>query len=423
LYGGVGAVYLALGLGFVGVVPIGEAPDEPAHLAYVDTLVRTGHLPLVDRVGRRVSYESYQPPLDYGILAAWVSMTTGRPIDYPFQPTGTLDFNRQGSRAVVPRSDPIARQAAASVRKLRAVRLGWGLLTVLLTLRLALLVSAGDVSVALVSAVPFVLAPQFLFVSATINNDGAVTALATAGLYYLARLLEGEGGAVDAVAAGALAGAALWGKESAFFLAAPLLYATLQLVRRGKSRWAAGIWGGYLLPVLLWFALSEMRFQALLPPPPTGFGSPTGSRIGQLLHPHWLVSLGGSFWAKLGWLDVRLPAPLYAAFLLPTGLVAAGVWRALRPLRREPGREGARLLVLAALANLGLVVLYMMTIDWQPQGRYLFPTLAAFAALATFALRGRRPPRWLTVAVPAVAIAVAVVSITTIAAAYAVSPR
>src|SRR5262249_26322578 len=109
LYAGVGAAYLALGLGFVRVVPIGEAPDEPAHLPYAAPLVRPGRLPPLDRVGRP-SYESYQPPLDYGVAAAWVYATIGRPIDYPFQPTGTLRFTEPGSRAVVPRSDPLARQ-------------------------------------------------------------------------------------------------------------------------------------------------------------------------------------------------------------------------------------------------------------------------------------------------------------------------
>ncbi|MEA2693699.1 MAG: hypothetical protein QOJ16_3086, partial [Acidobacteriota bacterium] len=66
---------LALGAGYAGVIPLGEAPDEPAHLAYVNRVVATGALPPLSYRG--LDYESYQPPLDYLVSAGLLRLAHG----------------------------------------------------------------------------------------------------------------------------------------------------------------------------------------------------------------------------------------------------------------------------------------------------------------------------------------------------------
>lgn len=62
------AGYLALATAYALVLPLGHAPDEPAHFAYVLFIAEHGRLPnfYADQVG----YESYQAPLYYTLSAA-----------------------------------------------------------------------------------------------------------------------------------------------------------------------------------------------------------------------------------------------------------------------------------------------------------------------------------------------------------------
>jgi len=62
------AAYLALAIAYALAIPLGNAPDEPAHFAYVLFLAEQGRLP--DFYADAVGYESYQAPLYYTLSAA-----------------------------------------------------------------------------------------------------------------------------------------------------------------------------------------------------------------------------------------------------------------------------------------------------------------------------------------------------------------
>jgi hypothetical protein len=131
----------------------------------------------------------------------------------------------------------------------------------------------------------------------------------------------------------------------------------------------------------MWLLLNLLRFGSWWPPPPTGFSPEIGQGIARILtEPRWIASLGISFWAKFGWLNTPLPVPLYVLFA-PASLLA--LWGGLNALR--PGRSTvlARLALISLAANLALLLGYMAWIDWQPQGRYLFPSLVPLAVLAS----------------------------------------
>ena len=73
-------VYLVLAVTYSFIFPLGQAPDEPAHVHYVLFVAEQGRLPrfYADDVG----YESYQAPLYYTLSAAVCKLSwalTGSP--------------------------------------------------------------------------------------------------------------------------------------------------------------------------------------------------------------------------------------------------------------------------------------------------------------------------------------------------------
>ena len=98
--------------------------------------------------------------------------------------------------------------------------------------------------------------------------------------------------------------------------------------------------------------------------------------------PAWIArSSVGAF----GWLNVWLPRWAYLSYWLlgVTGLAGAAlVW-----FRREVDRRIMLVLALTVVLALAVVVHINRTFD-QPQGRYLFPGLPAFAALIAVGLEG-----------------------------------
>jgi hypothetical protein len=101
------------------------------------------------------------------------------------------------------------------------------------------------------------------------------------------------------------------------------------------------------------------------------------------------LMLGQSFVGVFGWLNLFLPTWAYLAY---SGLGAGAIVGWLRhPPRARPERTA--LIALVAFALLGLAMVIRINLDFnQPQGRYLFPALAAIAILTAGGLE--RLPRW-----------------------------
>ena len=378
---GLALAVLVLGSAYALAVPAGEAPDEPAHLAYVSYLLERHALPPLAAPPYGDRYESYQAPLDYLATAAAASLLGARAREVHWQPDPRFSFFRQGSRAYLPGAD--AGPGGERIRLLRITRLVWAALTAMLVLATAHRLAGGRLDLALAATLPFVLAPQFLFVSATLNNDGAVVTFAALALLGFVELLDSPSPAM-ALLAGTAAGLAPWGKVSGFLLAAPLCLVALGLVRRRRHREAVLLVAALATLAALWICLAEWRFGEVFPPPPAVSRGGL-AQAGRLFDPHWLASLWMSFWGKFGWLNLRLPAAAYLFFALPTALVATGCVRAGRA--EEPSSRWRWLCGSVIGANLLLVVVYLVRIDWQPQGRYLFPSLPAMAGCAALGLR------------------------------------
>ncbi|HKV09696.1 MAG TPA: glycosyltransferase family 39 protein, partial [Thermoanaerobaculia bacterium] len=352
-------LFLLLGAVYAWVVPPGEAPDEPAHLAYVDHIVEQGGLPPAQPSRDLTGYESYQPPLDYLVSAGLLRMLHGGPVAYPFAANPEFNFQTSGSRAFLPQ--PQAESQAQALRQLRMARLFWGLLTLWCTFQVANLLVDREWAVA--AAVPFCLAPQFLFDTATINNDTAVIAFASATIYGLCWLVSRSPGLLPGLLTGGAAGLALWSKSSALFLIPPLFYVVIVLWRRGQRRAVAGLLLAYAALTAGWIAFTMDRSGPLLVSSQTESAAASGW-LRLITEPAWPASVWISFWGKLGWLNLKLPAPIYLFFLPPTVLA---LWGGISALRQRS--TATTVALLAVVSNLGLFVAYLGGVDWQLQGR------------------------------------------------------
>lgn len=376
-------LFVLLGAIYVWVVPVGEAPDEPAHLAYVDHIVAEGSLPSIRLERSPYDYESYQPPLDYLVSAFLLRMLVGGPVAYPFAAAVNpgFDFHTPGSRAFL--DHPGAEGAARAVRRLRWARLFWGALTVSFLFGVARILAGPGREWAVSAAAPFCLAPQLLFNTAAVNNDTAVTALSSAAVYGLCRMVSQRGeGVFWSVMTGAAAGLALWSKPSGLFLVLPLLFVAVLLARQGRRKTAAGLILAFAVLSAGWLVFALARSAPVLPGTETGSAAALGwSRL--IAEPAWPVKVWGSFWAKFGWLNLFLPKPVYLFFLPPSLLVLWGGISTIRSMRRNlEGAAPEAVALLAAISNLGLLMVYLAEVSWQTQGRFLFPSLAALAGLA-----------------------------------------
>lgn len=371
-----------LALAFAWVTPIGESPDELGHIRYAEALAR-GRLPEPMAKGAD-DYESHQPPLGY-VLPALV-LAVGDGIDISPVANPALDFRRPGSRAFVP---PFASpRDLAVLRVARMTQAIWAAIVAWVGLSLA---ADGRVATA------YLLTPQLLFVCGSVNNDAALVALVSGALLCLVRFVRsGERAAL----AGLLAAASFFAKASGLLLLLPVAVAAwAQKAKRPRYELLSVTGAG----LVAWFALNIYRFGWIVPPVPTA--SRLASVTELLSEPHWAGSLFLSFWAKFGWLNTPMHWAFYLWFALLTIAAAVGAFR----IRRLEGI----LLGSAVVSNLVLLLVYLVSVDMQPQGRYLLPSIVGVAHVGALSPVGR-----LGRGLVAVAIGVAIAALLTIFRAF-----
>lgn len=389
------------------VTPIGEGPDEPAHLYHVDAVLRLGALDARSELHTSTSpwvYELHQPPLYY-VMAAGLARATAAELRYPFVPNPAYPESRKGGAFLPPPPGPQVDAATRGIRGLRWMGLLFCAATVFFAFQVARMEAAPDPHLAICAAAPFVLAPQLAFLGGLVTNDVLTFGLCAAGLWAQREVHRGRAGLSLCLAAGLLAAAAPWAKASGFVLLPTLLLAAARLLPRKTWPSLAAL----LLPVLISWPVCWLH---QLPAQEWLHESTSALKLGlaanpQLLldYPFWPVQLWLSYWAKLTWFQLRLPAPLYLFYVPPSLLVLGGFFSAWAERRRWLSSP-AVFWTVALVANFASYLVFVIFIDFQHQGRLLHPTLVAAVGLATLQLRnlaGRLPslPRlaWISVAV------------------------
>jgi hypothetical protein len=381
--------FVAVGFLFVMwalVVPIFEAPDEPAHWQYARYLHDEWKLPLYEPGFE----EANSPPLYYLAIAPFAAASKLPP---------TLLVGDSGGHAVSlapPRLFLNSDRDRDLYRPVLMARL-WTALLSLVTIwvvyrtALALLPWSGALATAALAA----FLPQFMFRAVTVSNDAAVMLFAAMVTMCCVRLLShGFTWRRGAIAAVVLAAAYL-SKILAIALAAPLALALLEA--RAVPRRATDTAPEVPVPMLARFHRLSVLLVALAIVLPwsirnvTLYGDPTARNAMRTVVSHLITDrslfsayflwdfpllLFASFIGLFGWANVVLPKWMYLVFVVFVLIAVAGAVRGWY-VRAIDGRV-LRMLVLLIAAALAAVV-YINVMFTQPQGRYMLQALPAIA--------------------------------------------
>ncbi len=398
-------LFAGLCLAYNAAVPLFEAPDEYDHVNYAHWLANGNGLPHLvsdrDAVG-----EIWQPPLYYALMAAVIAPFDRAGLDAiaPLSGDWLAGLSRVAHYHTASESFPW-RGPALAVHVARAVSTVLGAITVLVTYAIGrgLLPRHALLAAALVA-----LNPQFIFMSAAVNNDNLVIALSSVALWLVVKLVTGETDASSRLgwgwyaALGVVWGTAALAKLTGLTLGLVIGLALLYIAARRRSLrpFVVGglLTGGGLVLVCGWWFWRNWQL----------YGDPLAwdemlAVTGSLVRPSLLgwpatlqyaTFLRQTYWASFGY-GVLAPDSFYGMSTAVMLLAAVG-W-ALRLLRRRGaiGPERVALLLLAVwfATVLAFLLRWIRLIDMTNQGRLLFPAIAALGVLGAAglaALEGRR---------------------------------
>ncbi len=310
------------------------------------------------------------------------------------------------SRFILPGSSPFCWPVAASP-PCGLLHVSWPLLSGQQPGRLALLATG---------LVAF--NPQFLFISASVNNDNLVTLLASLTIWQMLAMLRTGFQTRRSVGLAVLLALASLAKVSGLLLIIPVALAALYLARRSGN--IRGILRLALMVTVCWLMIAGPWYARNL----VLYGEFTGTQtmldivghrsapsLGELLGEEFEL-LRISYQGLFGWSNVSSPAPVYLVMdlVLLTGLAGLMLWL----WRLQHGTKAVIALVLLMLC---FALFATALIVWTRQtaasyGRLLFPVSAASSALLALGLTTMRfPARVSVLALSLVAIALPFISI------------
>jgi 4-amino-4-deoxy-L-arabinose transferase-like glycosyltransferase len=387
--------------------PDWQAPDEPAHYAYVATVAQTGLPPILvpacynelyknTLVGSnftqpiafdRFCYEGHQPPLFYYLAAPFYALGGGSLL--------VLRLLCAAIGALVP--------ALAYLIVRRATN---------------------DIPLAVASGGLVAVVPQHLAMIGTLNNDALCFAVVALAVWQMGRLLQWQGKVPQRewLWLGGMVGVALLTKTLAW-IALPLAGLTV-LLRWNQERKSVGgtrtqpastFWKNSvsvgaiaLLLIVPWFTRNTLTYGAwdvmgLQIHDEIAVGQPrTEAEVAR--RGAWGTFTNGaqttfnSFWGQFGWMKAPLQAREYQVLWLFHGLALIG-WGVLAWQRRmrndSPFISTEMLLLFGAWVAVNLALLIYYNLEFvQYQGRYLFSALTPIAFFLMAGLGALVPRRW-----------------------------
>jgi 4-amino-4-deoxy-L-arabinose transferase-like glycosyltransferase len=370
-------------------IPLGEAPDEAPHFTYIRYVARHGRLPTTTE-----EHEAFQPPLYYVLGAALTFWIDDAP-DAAFAIRANADFDVGDPRA--PKN--LLLHTAAEAWPFRGWALAWhldrllsiafGAVTVWAVYRLGRTLFPDRTAIPLAMAALTAFTPQFLFMSAVVNNDNAATAISALVLWQIAALLTGTEHRREwkrNVVLGSLLGLGVLSKANLITLA-PIAGLAVLVAEVRRAGWRRGlrstlVAGGAILAVLAliagWYFVRNWSL----------YGDPLGwSFLLQVNAPRegpltpdvllWLFDgVFRSFW--LGWIGIEFENGVYwiiaAACLVGLAGFVAWLGRAWRGL--DGGvRWTLGLLGLHVTIILASLIQWTATVLGTDQGRLIYPIL------------------------------------------------
>lgn len=386
-------VYLIVGSLYAAATPVWQAPDEPAHYNYIRSLATGEGLPVME-------------PGDYdqGYLSELTSR--GFPEELSVTP---LEYEDHQPPLYYLLATPVYWLSSGSVLMLRLFSLVIGAISVTMVMMILREFWPAESGIAWLGGGLVAFIPQFVAITASVNNDVLTFALLWLWLWLALRYVRGL---VSPWALGGIAGALLLTKTTGYgVLPLTVLVAYLRYRRAGMSfRWMARQLMALLLPALvlggIWWVRNSVVYGW---PDLLGLQQHDAIVVGQPRTADWIADQGfipfltsgvwtvfRSFWAQFGWMGVVVDVRIYQALAIFSLLTVYGaVWRLAEAFGTgfDPRQRDA-LLVLATSAGITLVLFLGYNVTFvQHQGRYLFPALpllATGAALGWQRLMERR---------------------------------
>jgi 4-amino-4-deoxy-L-arabinose transferase-like glycosyltransferase len=384
---GIALAFAALAIAQSYAAKFSTAPDEQAHLVYVQSLALDGRIPRLPTTpheperyapGQSVSHQGQHPPLYYAVAAAVY-------------------------RAASVRDDERA------YRVLRFLSIAIGLAALALQWRLACLVfQQAHLRLACLAILAFM--PMFTYIMAVVNNDCLAVLFFIGALAAILRCISKPGDMWGPVKIGLWIAAAVATKESALALL-PVAAAAILLARGGvrfRSRLlqAAVVVAVGLLPACAWWyrnwVLHGTPFVYAYVEPIFRSTSDALSKPGAAIFMLFITAGQGFafFWGP--WWELEKHIPL-AAYVAGNGLVAVAaiVGVLLFFIDAAKRRPTVQVQVLPVALMLALVILvcigiarYTLFVDFRALqgGRYLivaWPALAVLITVGLSALMGR----------------------------------
>ncbi|MFD7022219.1 DUF2142 domain-containing protein [Promicromonospora sukumoe] len=413
------------------LTPVFRAPDEPQHvnsvlrLAYGGGWPPAGEAPIssvVDRARQQAALDTDVPgrPFDRPDHGAFVDVA---PVPDDERVRVDADGVRSPAsadvRAGADEPDVVDQMTqhpplyyAVGAAALRAVGLAearWDvqllalrLMDALFLLPVPLLAAAavrrltGSRAAALVAASFTLFVPQVGHILGSVTNDSLAVLSGAVATFACVLVVRGDLRARTAVGLGAAVGIGLLTKVMAVF-ALPMVVAAYLLAPGARGRRATGalIAGGVAFAVGGWWWLRNLLVYGVVQPVGIPQRFEPGEHQGTWYFLRTAVTqLTRSFFGNFGWLEVRIPDPVFwSASSAVAALVVVALVR-----RRDVRRALSVVLLLPAGLWLGVLVNawpeYAETgVIVAVQGRYLFAGLAGLAtgaALGAFALLGPR---------------------------------
>ena len=353
-------LYLAIATAYSIVNPAFESPDELLHFDYVETLLRTGRLPVaVLGTGPREAMltENFQPPLYYAagaLLTAW--LPPERPVAEVIERNpfwawriGEVGVDNKAQFLHGPEQDFPWTGLWLRLHVLRFFSILIGLIAVWHTGELALLIWPQRYETALLATGFVAFLPQFVYLSSSVTNDVAVVALSALSAVALGRLLRSlTHESLDVRGAlwlGLCLGCGILAEVSLLSVGAAALGILLLYLLVNRRATPRPSWSNLGLPGLVAAVISAPFFVRNL----VIYGEATGLRRmdeiwGRREPPMTLAemlreapNIWTSFWGRFGYGQIPVPNAIYWACFVITAIALVGLALALvRQVRTCP---------------------------------------------------------------------------------------
>lgn len=392
--------YIIFGFGYTAATPVFEANDELWHFGFVQHLRLTGNLPIQVFDGSETVYAQHgsQPPLYYGLAALLTA---------PFDIDDVDEYRRLNPhvRASLPDaygnknlifhdgSLSLLRGAGFVVLLLRLMGLALGAGTIALVFKISEFIAPQRPTVAFVAAALTGLNPMFIFISASVSNDSLAMILNGALLLLLLRCVRDGFQPRNSLGIALLfALTSITKVTSLVLLPALVLVGGIALYRRRDRRSALVYYFSILVFWMLLAAWWYLRNVQLYNEP---FGMMTMANIaGPRGMTFSLVNLffefqqfRMSYWGLFGALNIQLTPMYYLLLDMMTLLSFAGCVFLILQLLAISDFAYARYelthlaLLLLTVILLWIGVIYWSTLTRRPDGRILFPLIAAISPI------------------------------------------